>query len=223
MKLADLPVPSTAVAQTARAVVAEFSPPALVNHCERSYLLSTALAQSVGIEVDHELLYVATMLHDLALEETFDNATVPFEIAGGRLASLFCAGAGWPAERRARAADIIVDHMRGDTDPAVDPEGYLLARATSLDISGPGRVAGPAARRGGRRPPAAGPGRAVHRAVRRTGRAQTGLLGRRVRPLRHRDPHPHQPAGEPLTVASPRPVRDDLAASVVRATVAARS
>jgi hypothetical protein len=135
MQLADLPVPSTPVAQTARAVVAEFSPPALVNHCERSYLLSTALAQSVGLDVDHELLYVATMLHDLALEETFDNATVPFEIAGGQLASLFCAGAGWSADRRARAAQIIVDHMR-DVKPDPDPEGYLLARATSLDISG---------------------------------------------------------------------------------------
>jgi hypothetical protein len=144
MKLADLPVPSTPVAQTARAVVAEFSPPALVNHCERSYLFSSALAQSVGIDVDHELLYVATMLHDLALEEAFDNATVPFEIAGGQLASLFCAGAAWPADRRARAADIIVDHMRGDTDPAVDPEGYLLARATSLDISGYDPAAWPA-------------------------------------------------------------------------------
>jgi hypothetical protein len=144
MRLADLPVPSTPVAQTARAVVAEFSPPALVNHCERSYLFSTSLAQSGGIEVDHELLYVATMLHDLALEETFDNVTAPFEIAGGRLASLFCAGAGWPPDRRARAAEIIVDHMRGDTDPAVDPEGYLLARATSLDISGHDPSAWPA-------------------------------------------------------------------------------
>lgn len=135
MHLADLSVPSSPVALIARGVVAEFSPPALVNHCERSYLLSVALGNSLDIAVDHELLYVATMLHDLALEETFDNATLPFEVAGGQLASVFCAGAGWPAPRRARAAEIIVDHMR-DTDPAADPEGYLLARATSLDISG---------------------------------------------------------------------------------------
>lgn len=135
MRLADLPVPTTPVAQISRAVVAEFSPAALVNHCERSYLLSVSLAASLDVAVDHELLYVATMLHDLALEERFDNAVVPFEIAGGQLASVFCAGAGWSPERRARAAEIIVDHMR-DADPAVDPEGYLLARATSLDISG---------------------------------------------------------------------------------------
>lgn len=136
MRLADLPVPSTPVAHIARAVVAEFSPPALVNHCERSYLFATSLAASRGIEIDHELLYVATMLHDLALEEQFDNATLPFEVAGGFVASIFGAGAGWSPERRAHAGAIVVDHMRDDTDPAVDPEGYLLALATSLDISG---------------------------------------------------------------------------------------
>src|SRR3954463_23424 len=103
MHLADLPVPTSPVAAIARGIVGEFSPPALVNHCERSYLLSVALAGSLDIEVDHELLYVATMLHDLALEETFDNATLPFEVAGGQLASVFCAGAGWGGQRRGRA------------------------------------------------------------------------------------------------------------------------
>jgi hypothetical protein len=144
MRLAEFPVPATPVARSARSVVAEFSPPALVNHCERSYLFSVSLAESLDIAVDHELLYVATMLHDLALEVPFDNATMPFEVAGGHVASVFGAGAGWPPDRRAHAATIIVDHMRGDTDLAVDPEGYLLARATSLDISGYDPVAWPA-------------------------------------------------------------------------------
>lgn len=135
MRLTDLPVPATPVARVARAVVAEFSSPALVNHCERSYLFAVSLGGSLGIDVDAELLYVATMLHDLALEEPFDNATLPFEVAGGFVASIFAAGAGWSPHRRARAAAIVVDHMR-DVEPAADPEGYLLARATSLDISG---------------------------------------------------------------------------------------
>jgi hypothetical protein len=74
-------------------------------------------------------------LHDLALEPEFDNHSLPFEDAGGHLAWVFAAGAGWPEPRRDHAAAVIVAHMRG-TDPAVDAEGYLLDVATGLDISG---------------------------------------------------------------------------------------
>jgi hypothetical protein len=85
--------------------------------------------------VETEVLYVAAMLHDLGLESAFDNAKLAFEVAGGHVAWVFAAGAGWPTERRTRVEEIIVAHMR-DTDPAIDAEGYLLAAATSLDIVG---------------------------------------------------------------------------------------
>ncbi len=135
MRLADLPIPSSPTAKAAAEVLAHFSPPALVQHCHRSYLLAAALATQEAIAVDHELLYVAALLHDLALEPAFDSHTLSFEEAGGHVAWVFTAGAGWPAERRDRAAGIIVAHMRG-ADPAIDPEGDLLDVATGLDIGG---------------------------------------------------------------------------------------
>jgi hypothetical protein len=61
---------------------------------------------------------------------------VPFERAGGDLARVFAAGAGWAVERGVRAAEVIERHMWDAVDPAVDPEGYLLEIATGLDISG---------------------------------------------------------------------------------------
>lgn len=136
MLLRDVPLPTTPAATAALEVVTRFSPPALVHHCRRSYVFAAALAELRAVAVDHELLFVATMLHDLGLEAPFDSHTVPFEFAGGDLAWVFTAGAGWPAGRRERAGQIIVDHMRSDVDPAVDPEGQLLALATGLDISG---------------------------------------------------------------------------------------
>jgi hypothetical protein len=135
MRLADIPIPTSSAATAAAEVLAEYSPPALVNHCVRSYLFAASLAPVEGLDVDHELLYVSSMLHDIALEPAFDSHTLPFEDAGGHVAWVFAAGAGWPVERRRRAAGIIVAHMRG-TDPAVDPEGHLLDLATGLDISG---------------------------------------------------------------------------------------
>lgn len=135
MQLADVPIPSTPAAAGAEEALVRFSPPALVNHCHRSYRLSGALALLEGRDVDWELLYVASLLHDIALEPAFDNHSLPFEDAGGHVAWMFAAGAGWPVERRDHAAAVIVAHMVG-TDPAIDPEGDLLDVATGLDIGG---------------------------------------------------------------------------------------
>jgi hypothetical protein len=89
-----------------------------------------------GIDFDAELLYVSAMLHDIGLVKEFDSHTVPFEDAGGHVAWVFGAGAGWPVQRRVRAAEVIVRHMWDQVDVDVDPEGHLLRIATSLDISG---------------------------------------------------------------------------------------
>jgi hypothetical protein len=128
--------PDTATARAALEVVTTYSSPALVNHCRRSYIWAVLHAADRGIDFDAELLYVAAMLHDIGLEPEFDSHTVPFEEAGGHVAWVFAAGAGWQRERRQRAAEIIVRHMWSEVDPAADPEGYLLEVATGLDISG---------------------------------------------------------------------------------------
>jgi hypothetical protein len=108
----------------------------MLNHSVRSYLWGAATAISSGIEFDDELLYVTAMLHDLGLVEAFDNHALPFEEASGHVARVFGTGAGWPPDRCSRAAEIIVAHMREPVEPDADPEGFLLQRATALDISG---------------------------------------------------------------------------------------
>ncbi len=125
------------------AVLTRYSAPALVNHCVRSYLLAAARAELDDLVVDHELLYVSALLHDLGLEPAFDSHRLPFEEAGGQVAWVFAAGAGWPSDRCDRTVQIIIAHMRG-TEVTTDPEGHLLDLATGLDISGRGAEHWPA-------------------------------------------------------------------------------
>ena len=129
-------LPDTPACRLAREVVAEFSSPALVNHCLRSYLWAADHAARHGIAFDAELLFVSAMVHDLGLVPVFDSATVPFEDAGGAVGWVFAAGAGWPVARRRRVAGIVVAHMAPEVDVATDPEGHLLELSTGLDISG---------------------------------------------------------------------------------------
>jgi len=136
MRLADVPHPSTAVAEQALEVCTAYSTTALLHHCRRSYVWAAAYAVERGMEFDAELLFVAAMLHDIGLTPSFDNHALPFEQAGGHVAWVFGAGAGWPVPRRQRAAEIIVKHMWDAVDPEDDAEGYLLEIATGLDISG---------------------------------------------------------------------------------------
>ncbi len=133
---AGVTLPHTAVCRAAFEVVTEYSSAALVNHCVRSYIWGASHAQRSDIAFDAELLFVAAMLHDIGLEQEFDSHTVQFEEAGGHVAWVLGAGAGWPVARRRRAAEVIVRHMWNNVDVAADPEGHLLEIATGLDISG---------------------------------------------------------------------------------------
>lgn len=131
-------LPDTAIARAALEVAQAYCSPALLNHSIRSFLWGRVYAERLGHAFDAELYFVASMLHDIGLTREFDNHALPFEEAGGHVARVFAAGAGWDAARGHRAGDIIVRHMWDQVDPALDVEGHLLERATSFDISGSG-------------------------------------------------------------------------------------
>lgn len=137
MRLQDFTAPGSPAARAAYGLAASCHTPALLNHVVRSWLWAEAFALVEGrTDADHELLYTAAVLHDLGLVPAYDNATLSYEEAGGHVAVALTAGAGWAAERRQRALDVIVRHNWPSVDPALDLEGHLLEIATGLDISG---------------------------------------------------------------------------------------
>jgi hypothetical protein len=136
VRLADIHVPTTLVAEQAAEAAAAWCSKALMEHNHRAYLWAAARGTDMGLAFDEELLYVAAMLHDIGLVGAFDNATASFDEAGGNVAWMFAAGAGWSVERRVRLSEVIVRHMWESVDPAFDAEGHLLEVGTAIDISG---------------------------------------------------------------------------------------
>ncbi|CAH0263486.1 hypothetical protein SRABI76_03548 [Microbacterium oxydans] len=137
MQLSTFTPPATPAASAARALAAQYHSESLQNHVVRSWLWAEAFAAVEGrADIDHELLYVSAMLHDIGIVPEFDNVHLSYEEAGGHVAVALTRGAGWDADRSRRALDVVIRHNWPSVDPAMDVEGYLLEIATGLDISG---------------------------------------------------------------------------------------
>ena len=137
MRIADFTVPDTLAARGALELATQYQSPAITAHALRSWLWAEAFARVDGItDIDHELLYVSAVLHDIGIATEFDNHTISYEHAGGHVGVALTAGAGWPAHRRNRVLEVIVRHNWPGVEPALDAEGHLLEIATGLDISG---------------------------------------------------------------------------------------
>ncbi|GAA3231239.1 HD domain-containing protein [Nonomuraea helvata] len=136
MRFDDLVIPDTPACRGALEVAIRYHTPSLLNHSIRAYLWAAAYARGHAIAFDAELLYVSAMLHDIGVVAEFDSHTLPYEEAGGDVAWVFCAGAGWSPERRMRAREVIIRHMWDEVPVEEDPEGHLLELSTGMDISG---------------------------------------------------------------------------------------
>lgn len=136
MRLDDLRPPDTAPVRAAQDLAGRYLTPSLAAHSIRSWYWAAGFAEVLGLEPDRELLAVAALLHDMGLAEEFDAVRVPYEIAGGHVAAVFGAGAGWPKAHQQRLIEVIERHNWPEVDPAFDVEGHLLEIATGLDISG---------------------------------------------------------------------------------------
>jgi hypothetical protein len=137
MRLADFTAPDTPAARGALELATEYQSTAITAHAIRSWLWAEAFATLEQLnEIDHELLYVAAVLHDIGTVTEYDNHTLSYEHAGGHVGVALTAGAGWEPARRRRVLDVIERHNWPSVDPAFDVEGHLLEIATGLDISG---------------------------------------------------------------------------------------
>jgi cyanamide hydratase family protein with HD domain len=133
----DFPIPDTAAARGALTLATEYQSAAITAHAMRSWLWAEAFAVVEDIpDIDHELLFVAAILHDIGTVNEFDNHTISYEHAGGHVAVALTTGAGWASERRQRVLNVIVRHNWPSVDVELDVEGHLLEIATGLDISG---------------------------------------------------------------------------------------
>ena len=127
--------PDSRLARDAEELVRVVAPPFLTNHSFRSHFFAVALAERDQIRFDEELLYVASLLHDIGLMEEFDTGRC-FEEDGADAAVRLAAADGWPAERSEALAEAIRLHVAAKIALEDGAEGFLLWHSTGLDVTG---------------------------------------------------------------------------------------
>jgi hypothetical protein len=131
--------PDSALARDADERVRELSSPALYGHCARTWAFATLFAQRDHTQHDHELLYVACMLHDLGLTESHwgrDPHAECFAVEGARAAHAFVHGHGASDERARTVAEAISLHLNVTVPARLGAEAQLLSKGDSLDVVG---------------------------------------------------------------------------------------
>ena len=111
--VSDPPIdaPDMEFAQRAHDLVHDCCPAHVVAHSERSFQFAALVARAEAVEVDMEVLYIGTILHDVGLARRFDGPE-RFEMRGANVVRTMLLDAGMQAARAEKVWDVIALHAR---------------------------------------------------------------------------------------------------------------
>ncbi len=135
MKIAGFTIPDSPLALDALELATQAQPQFLLNHCVRSFLFAQAIGQSRGEKFDSELLFVSSVLHDIALAST-EKLSDRFEISGADRADEFLLARGVSGDRRSIVWDAIALHTSVAIALRNRSEVRLAALGIALDFAG---------------------------------------------------------------------------------------
>jgi hypothetical protein len=134
--LEDLTPPDSRACKEAEALLDEATPRMVASHCRRTYAWAAALAAQDGRVFDREVVYVASLLHDLYWAKP-DALPHPhcFTLPGADRAVELCHRVGWDTVRAHAVADAISLHLNV-WPPDSSAEAYLVFVGARLDVVG---------------------------------------------------------------------------------------
>jgi len=133
--VAGIAIVDSKIATEATKLAQEASPPFLFNHAARTFLFGALTGKASGLKVDHELLYIACILHDIGLTEQFVG-DLPFEIQGAQAARRFLEAQGLAKDKSAIVWDGIAMHASAIGE-FKQPEIALVGAGAGADVVGP--------------------------------------------------------------------------------------
>lgn len=128
------PAPDSVLTRAAEEVAQRRLTPALMNHSQRTYAFGSALGALHKVDVDHELLYAAALLHDVGLVTPVPG--VDFTRASTQAARDVAAEVGLSAAATAIVCSAITLHHSPGVTVEHGPVAYLVSAGAGLDVVG---------------------------------------------------------------------------------------
>jgi len=134
--IAGIPIPDSTVTREATEFVRDVSTQLLFDHSRRVFLWASLQGEKLGLDYDHELLYVGAMFHDIGLVEGHRSAHERFEIDGANAARDFLERHGLPEERVMTVWESIALHTTPEIPRYKQPEVQLVTLGVEYDVLG---------------------------------------------------------------------------------------
>ncbi|GAB3394403.1 HD domain-containing protein [Humibacter soli] len=134
--IAGIQIPETEAAADTTRLVEGMSSPLLYDHSRRTFLFAALHAQRLGLEPDLELLYVASMFHDVGLQTPYPEKVQRFEIDGADHARHFLLKHGFSADSADIAWQAVALHSTPEIPGRMRPEIALTSFGVLTDVVG---------------------------------------------------------------------------------------
>jgi hypothetical protein len=133
--IGGLVAPDSELARKAAALASEAHTAALLNHVHRTWWFAEFLGRKREMKYDRELVYLASLLHDLGLSSDH-AADKRFEVDGADAASQFLHSHGYPKKKADLVWDAIALHASADIADRREPEVALVHFGAHVDVMG---------------------------------------------------------------------------------------
>ena len=133
--LAGISAPDSEFARKAAAVVEKVHNKAMLHHVHRTWWFAEFLGKKRGLKYDREAVYLASLLHDLGLTETF-AAEQRFEVDGADAASRLLVADGYPEIKAQLVWDAVALHSSAGIADRKAPEIALVFMGAHVDVMG---------------------------------------------------------------------------------------
>lgn len=133
--IGGITAPDSDLVRKAAALAAQAHEPIILNHVHRTYWFAEFLGKKRQMKYDRELVYLASLLHDLGLSHDH-TADKRFEVDGADAASRFLHAHDYPKAKTDIVWDAIALHSSADIAERREPEVALVHFGAHVDVMG---------------------------------------------------------------------------------------
>jgi hypothetical protein len=133
-----VPVPDSALARELTQLVRDTESELLFHHSVRVYCWGVMTGNRMGLKFDPELLYAASMFHDIGLTARYENSQLRFEVDSANAARSFLEQHGISERDIETVWNAIALHTTPGIPQFMRPEIALVQAGAGMDVAGRG-------------------------------------------------------------------------------------